>query len=940
MNVMSKIKILILVFAGVLLTQLMASQNESDSIPALQLNPEKQEKITLGYGVSVDKNEMTSAISTVYAEELSKYTVANPANALYGQLSGLTVLQNGGDIWTQNPTLFIRGVATLGNKSPLILVDGYERDLGTLSLAEIESISVLKDASSLAIYGVKGANGVVLVNTKRGTVNKLKIDASYDFGMNQPFRMPQMLDAYGYANAVNEALILDGKVPRYSVAQLDAYQNGTYPDFYPNVDWLNEIMNDYGYSHEFNLTFSGGTPITRYYTTINYMNQTGLMNEQSDQYDFSTQSKFEKLNIRTNLDIDVTKSTLLKVNLSGMLLGYNRPGKSTGNIFSAAYQLPANAYPVRYEDGVWGGSNLYGDNPLALINGIGYGKSLERTILADMTLRQDLSAIAQGLSFSISAGTDNYVAYWDNMVKDYAYDVRMADIDEINGNLYNISIQNVGDETELSAGNSVGNQWRSLNLVGQLNYDINWRAHKLNSGLYFHQDEIVGNTQYSTFRTQTAAFQGHYSLKNKYFADLTLSYSGTSIVSKERRFELYPALSVGWMLSQENFFRNSGVLNMLKLRASSGLVGLEPTGVDLHQRKYYSGQGYRFGQDNNGFGGVFEGPLPNYDYSAEKAFISNVGIDASIFKGLDFSVDAFYQRRSNILVSEAGTVSETVGVGLAQVNQGIVQNKGVDLSAMWSQKIGGFNYFLGGNFTFTRNEIIEQNETYRPHDYLKRTGQSVGQTFGLIADGFFDQDGIDNNTDKYFYADALKPGDVKYKDLNGDGFIDDFDMQPIGYNQIAPEIYYGFNFGAEFRGLGITGQFQGAENINVYLNTPAVYRPLVNNVSISTFANGRWTPSNAETATLPRLTVDQNLNNYRPNTIWIQDGSYLKLRRLEMYYNLPEKLLSSLKMQDATFYVRGMNLFSIDDVQMMDPEEIRMVYPTLRSFHIGLKMSF
>ncbi|TLX78203.1 SusC/RagA family TonB-linked outer membrane protein [Labilibacter sediminis] len=937
---MNKYKILLMIFVGVLFAQSAIAQNEADSLSSTKPVPETEVKVDLGYGVSINEKEMTSAVSTVHSQQLSKYSVANPGNALFGQLSGLTVLQNGGDIWSQNPTLFVRGVATMGNKSPLVLVDGYERNLASLSLVEIESVSVLKDAAATAIYGVKGANGVILVTTKRGSQEKLKISASYEYGMNQPFRMPQMLDAHGYANAYNEALILDGKSPRYSVSQLDAYKNGTYPDYYPNVDWLDEIMNDNGQSHELNLSFTGGSKVARYYTTINYVNQTSLMNGKSNIYGASTEAKFEKLNIRTNLDIDVTKSTLLKVNLAGRLLGYNRPGVNTENIFSLAYRLPSNAYPVKYEDGRWGGSTLYGDNPMAQINGIGFGKSLDRSVFADMTLKQDLSALVEGLSFSVSGGIDNYVTYWDNQSKDYAYDVRTADIDEINGNLYNKLSQSFGDETELSAGNSVGNQGRMINVVGQINYEKQWGDHKLSSGLYFHQDEIVGNSQYSTYRTQTMALQGHYVNNNKYFADLTVSYSGTSILPKENRFAIYPALSLGWMISEESFLKESQVVNMLKLRASSGLVGLEPSQINLHEQQYYSGQGYNFNKDNGGYGGIYEGALPNSDFRAEKAFISNVGIDARLLKGLDLSVDGFFQERSNILVSEAGSVSQTVGVGLANVNEGVVRNMGVDLSANWNQTLGDFKYFLGGNFSFSRNEIIEQNETYRPYDYLKRTGQSVGQTFGLVSDGIFDQAAIDSNTDQYFYSDNLKPGDVKYKDLNNDGFIDDFDMTAIGYNQINPEMYYGFTLGAEYKGFGFSGQFQGASNINIYLNTPGVYRPLVNNVSISTFANDRWTPSTAATATLPRLTVDQNLNNYRVNDIWVQDGSYLKLRNLEVYYNLPKKLLSSLNMQGATFYVRGMNLLSFDDVEMMDPEEIRMVYPTLKSFHIGMKVNF
>lgn len=326
--------------------------------------------------------------------------------------------------------------------------------------------------------------------------------------------------------------------------------------------------------------------------------------------------------------------------------------------------------------------------------------------------------------------------------------------------------------------------------------------------------------------------------------------------------------------------------------------------------------------------------------------MSNLGVDATLFGGLSLNIDAFYEKRSNILVSESNSVSRIIGVDAANVPEGIVENKGVEIGALWSNSNSDFNYAIGVQYSFARNKIINQNEVFRPWDYLKRTGHPVGQIFGLEADGFWGvNDGLNgtNNISPegvvYTYTSVLKPGDVKYVDQNGDKVIDQFDMVAIGRNWL-PEMYYSFTLDAEYKGFGISALFQGVFNVSTTLNTAGIFWPLFNNNNISTFSNDRWTPATAGKATLPRLTPEKNDNNYRTSTIWVRDISYLKLRTLELYYNLPKNLVEKVKLKMAKVFVRGINLFSIDNIKIMDPEELRTVYPTLKSYNIGLKVDF
>ncbi len=934
MNIKNLIKVLFVSLTSLLTIGQLKAQESDTAV------------VNLGYGTTQVAEESTVAASVATSKDLSKYFAINPTNALYGQIPGLTVKQYGGDWWGQSASLYVRGQANLNNTSaPLVLVDGFERDLSTITVAEIESVTVLKDVGATAIYGQRGANGVILVTTKRGLDQGMQVDFSYEYSTNQAFRMPQMLNAYGYANAMNEALALDGQDYLYSREQLDAYKNGTYPEYYPNVNWTDEVLDNTGFVHDFNTTFRGGKGRTRYFVALNYMDGNGMLRQDRNNNSYSTQLNYRRGNLRTNLDIELTKSTFMKINLAGRISGTNRPGNSTSsNLFSHLYGTPANAFPVQYNDGIWGGSTVYERNPVADVNESGYAISHERTFYGDISLEQDLSVITEGLSISAAVSFDNNISYWDSRTKRYAYVYKTAKIDEVNGELYDFESKSGGENTALAFSTQVGGQYRHSNGIIKLKYDQQWGKHKLNALALFHADSEVGLGQNNTFHRVNYAANFHYTYNRKYLADLSMSYSANNILSQENRFQFYPALSLGWVISEEGFLSGVDAINHLKLRASAGLVGLEQNEQHLHRQRYGGGGNYFYGDNMNNLGGLSESRRANPNVLPEKSTQFNLGVDARFFGSLSLNADVFYEERSQILVSEANSTSKVMGVGATMVSEGIVENKGFEVGALWQDQIGDFSYMIGAQYSMAKNKIIEQNEVFREWDYLSRTGLPVGQMFGLQDVGFFSEgevNKVDNlyNGVEYTFTQVLRPGDVKYVDQNGDNKIDEFDVVAIGNNWL-PEMNYSFTLGAEYKGIGLNAILQGASNVSINLNTPSIFWPLYNNNNISTFSNDRWTPATASTATLPRLTPEKNENNYRNSTIWQRDASFLKLRTLEVYYHLPKTVVEKVKLKRAKVFFRGMNLFSVDNIEIMDPEEIGAVYPTLSSYNVGISVGF
>lgn len=904
------------------------------------------EKVNYGFGLQQTNAESTGAVSTVYAENIDKSSAFSIGNSLYGNVLGLTTMQSTGVVWEQMPSMYIRGLKTLnGNNGILLVVDGLERDnnwqaLKYITPEEVESVSVLRDAAALALYGYRGVNGVVNIVTKRGKYDTREINFSYDHAFNYMTRKPELADSYTYASALNEALTNDGKQVRYSQNELNAFKNGTSPYLYPNVNWWEEVFRDRGASDIATLSFRGGSTKMRYYTMMNLQNNRGFIKNFDTNADYSTQEKYSKANFRTNLDIDLSPKTKMQANIMGILNEFSRPGMGSDNLISKLYQLPSAAFPIRTESGLWGGNTTWGENwnPVALTEGRAYSKGHTRGLYADMSLRQDLSSLTKGLGASVRIGYDNLASYWENHTKGYKYG--MASVASWENGLP-IAGEEItgGKDTEMSGDSKLDWQYRAFNFQMNVDWQRQFGVHSLYSMLLYTYKYDNAKGINNTFYRQNAGWYTHYGFKNRYFADFTLMASASNLLAPDHRWNVSPTVGLAWLISNEKFMQSQNVVDFLKLRASFGMLNTDNIpGNGYWNETVGGGNGYPINNNFGGDGGWHEGRLASVNGTTEKAYKYNAGVDATLFKGLTLTVDGFYERRSDIWVSSDGQNSAVLGASGSYVNAGIVDSWGTEIGANYYKKMGNVELNLGGTFTYNRSKIIEMLEEPAAYDYTRSTGNPVGQIFGLQAIGYFvDQADIDNSLPQQF--GPVKAGDIKYKDMNGDKVINSDDRVAMGYNSTCPEIYYSFSLGLEWKGLGFSAQFQGVGNYTAILSG-TYYHPLVDNTTISNYVyRNRWTPETPN-ARFPRLTTETVDNNLQTSSLWLADRSFLKLRNCEVYYKLPSSWLNRFWVKNAKVYVRGVDLLCFDSIDQLDPEAMNNSYPATRSIHVGLSVGF
>lgn len=891
---------------------------------------------------TLQPDETTIAASSVKGEELMKRSNINPENALYGKLNGLFVRQSGGyDDGEGSPSMNIRGLGSLNNNNILVLVDGLERSLNSLVIEEIEEITVLKDAAALAPYGLRGANGVILVKTKRGKAGKTDIRVSYQHTITTPTRLPKMVNAATYAEAVNEGLANEGQDPRYTQQEIEAYRSGKYPTLFPNVDWVDATLRDHGQRDQVNFSATGGSKRVRYFSLINFVSDRGLLKE-TNQNSYSTQLANSILNVRTNLDIEITPTTQAKVNLMGKLRERYQPGSvSDGDIMWALYTLPAAAFPVKTHNNIWGGSDIYSSNPVAQSAATGYTTSHHRTLFADMTLTQDLDAIIPGVSAELRVGFDAYSATWDNRAKKYLSESNIAHLNSAGIPMDTVNTQYGKDEKQLGFDSWLDAQSRHSNVQFALNYNKEFSTSKLFSSIRYKQDKLVNLGQYQTYLHQEVVANAHYGLLDKYFFDLTMSVSGSNRLPKEHRWGFLPAASAAWMLNREAFLKDVTWLDMLKLRLSYGLTGNDNIWYNKDKYPFNASGRFVFGDDFIENTGIAEGQLPSYNGTFEKSRKANLGIDARFFDLIDFNLDAYFDHRYDIMVGRNSITSGLLGATASNAPDGIVNNYGIEAGINVGKQIGDFIFNVNGQLAFSRNKIIEMNEAYQPYNYLKSTGGRMGQYFGLEAIGFFqDQADIDKSPTQTF--STVYPGDLKYKDQNDDGRIDEQDVIAMGYNYNCPELYFSAGFDLEYKGFGVNAQFQGAGHYTVQRSTDCLYYPLMNNRTVSEhYLENCWRPgADNSNAIYPRLTTTESKNNYRDNSVFMTNVSFLKLRSAEAYYKLPENWIKQFRMQELRLFVRGMDLFSLDNIKESDPEVMGTSYPAQRSIHFGFDLTF
>ncbi len=903
------------------------------------------EVVVLGFGQTQKKIAQTGAISSISNKELMQSPVSNITNALAGRLPGLFTVQRSGEPGRDKSDLFIRGRATLNSTAPLVTIDGVQKDysaITTLDPNEIENITILKDASATALYGVKGANGVVIVTTRRGKEGKPVMTFRTQSAMQVPTRMPRFLGSYDFARLYNEAYLNDnpgGTQMPYSEEALEAYRTGSDPLKYPDVDWIDEVVKN-SLSSQTNLNLSGGGKMVRYFVNMGYMYQDGLYKTQKNDL-YNPNFELKRYNFRSNVDIDFDKDFSVALNLYGSIEDRNYPNVSAGNMFgSLLSRIPPNAFPVRYPTGFWGIHATGYGNPLARINNSGFTQEFNSSLSGMASAIRKLDFITEGLSIKANFSFDGY--FKNNFSR--TMDVRKA-VYNGTGDYNDPTNYTYRDQDlPLSAPNSTFNQNRDTWIDLSLNYQRSFGRHSFIGMLLANRQQQVRGGEIP-YVSQGLVARVAYNYNNRYFAEFNAGYNGTDNFARSNRYGFFPAVSAGWVA-----VAGKPVIDLLKLRGSFGLTGNDQLTVSnrrwLFIEEYQTGTGYSFGEQLANIPGVKEGALANPLVTWETAQRSNAGIELKLFRNslLGITADVFYEKRKDMLVLPQSIpyMSGIPSADLPPANFGTTENKGFEIEVTHRNRVRGISYFLTANTSFARNKILEMDEETQAYPNLFRTGRPIGQEFGLIAIGFFkDKEDVINSREQTF--GKVIPGDLKYYDVNGDGIIDNNDQAPIGKSTI-PELMYGFSGGLNFRNWDFSFLLQGGAGFSYVRELETAYE-FYNGGKVMDIHLGRWTPATAATATYPVLHTGFNDNNHRKSTFFLRKADYLRLKNLELGYTFRQlKISKKTGFSSVRIYGSGLNLFTIDATEGdFDPEASGgryWSYPQVKVFNLGVSANF
>ncbi len=885
---------------------------------------------------------VTGSIATVGGDVMRQTPVPNLGNTLFGRLPGLTVMQGSGEPGYDAPGMLIRGIGTYQNNGFLVFVDGLETSFDQLSVDEIESVSVLKDAAALSQFGIRGANGALWATTKRGRAGKTRITLQARNGWQQPTALPAFVGAYDYAHLYNEALGNDGLAPRYTPQALDAYRTGSDPYLFPDVNWYDEVLRKSAPQRDMSLTFSGGGQTAKYFILLGYNRNEGLYANTDRKRVENSNADFQRYNFRANVDMQLSKYVSAAMDLGGRIEDRSFPNFNGPQLWNNMARFPANAYPVRNPNGSWGGNALFFDNPVASVLDRGLNSSTDRNLMATLRLTEHLDFITEGLSLRQVVSFNNWHRGNYNKTRNIAvYELSAPNgTDDADALVY----RQHGTRTDLAIDQSGNDQWNRTNLQFSANYDRNFGANSLSAQLMYYQDVYAISGNNVPYANQSVMGRLHYGYGEKYFAELGFSYSGSERFPPGGRFGFFPSVSGAWIISREDFLRDHAAITYLKARGSVGLLGndrLIGPRFAYQQDFYYSGS-YYFGSENAGIGTIIEGIPGNPNISWEKSLQYNLGLEGTLYDKLTFGIDGFYENRWDILATDDGTVPSYVGLGSAYRNLGKMNNWGGEASAEYRGQAGDFSYHVGGSIFYSRNRIVEMNEVIRPESYLYRTGHRAGQPFGLQATGFWQPGDFDSNGNllpglPVSTFTPAQPGDVRYVDQNLDGLIDENDAIAIG-NAVEPALTYTLAIGGAFKGLDLNLFFHGIGERSIFLSG-TYFWALQNDNNIPTMALNRWTPETAAQADYPRLSTLPNDNNYQLSSFWMRSGAALRLRNVELGYTFPKKWQEKVRLNNLRIHASGVNLFTQGGVDGIDPESLGG-YPPLKSYNVGLTVQF
>ena len=897
------------------------------------------------------KITLTGAVSTVDVD-LLKTPTSSITNALAGNVPGILARQTSGQPGKNISEFWIRGISTFGaNSSALVLVDGFERSLDELNVEDIESFSVLKDASATAIYGTRGANGVVLITTKQGKAGKININAKVESTYSTRTYTPEFVDGYTYASMLNEARTTRYLEPMYSDEELHLLKSGLDPNLYPDVNWMDVLLRDGAMSYRANLDISGGGSTARYFVSASYINEGGMYKVDEKMKDYNTNANYQRWNYRMNVDIDITKSTLLKVGLSGWLSKQNESGYGEDQIWASALgQSPINI-PVIYSDGKipGAGSEEERTNPWVLATQCGYSEKWVNTIQTNITLDQDFSFITKGLKFTGRFGFDTNNRN-DRSHLQWPEQWKAERQRDAKGNIVYKRTRN--KQLMKHMGNASGTRKEFLEAI--LQYDRTFGNHQVGATLKYSQDETINTIKYDDYEWLSRKHQGiagrvTYGWKYRYFLDFNFGYNGSENFAPGNQFGFFPAYSAAWNIAEEPFIKkNLKWINMFKLRYSYGKVGSDYVGGKrFPYLATFKNQGsYNWGDYDNGysFNGRTYDRIASNDVTWEIASKHDAGIDLSLWNDqITATVDYFHDTREGIYMTRVN-LPYTVGLNSINpaANVGKIRSTGFDGNLSLHKKINKVDFTIRGNFTYSKNKILETDETNSTYPYRQQVGYRVDQAKGLVALGLFkDYDDI-RNSPKQNWA-AVMPGDIKYKDINSDGVIDSNDIVPIGATT-RPNLVYGFGVSALWKGFDVNVHFQGAGKSSFFVRGSNVYPFHAGdwgNILTDVVESGYWSLGTNEdpNAKYPRLHWQNNTNNNRDSSFWLRDGSYLRLKTLEVGYTVPKNITRLLRMNNVRIFLIGTNLLTFANFKLWDPElgsSTGQEYPLSKSCTLGL----
>ena len=912
------------------------------------------EVVVVGYG-NQKKLSVIGSIQTIDPGNLQMGSSRSMSNNLAGQLAGVIAYQPSGEPGYDNSQFWIRGISTFGagGSSPLVLVDGVERSLNDIDPAEIESFSVLKDASASAMYGVRGANGVIIINTKRGSVAKPSIDFRFEQAITKPTKLPEFIGAAEYMTLLNN-LCSDPSKRMFTKDQIMKTYTGYDKDLYPDVDWIDAITKDYATSTRGNMTVSGGTNILRYSLTASVYHETGIM-ETDDTLPYDTGSKLTRFNMRANVDLDLTKTTLLRFNVGGYLQNLRKAKSSTDNVFTHAFETPPFVHPAIYSDGTIPKASANRANPWAESTQQGYYRGTRSKLESLFQLEQNLKMITPGLKFKATFAFDTYNENFVTRGKDPTYyGVAKSRGDE--GELIH-SVLSYGSEfLDHSSNANYGNN--STYLEFSLGYNHTFAKKHAVDALFLYNQRSYDWGDIQPKRSQGIAGRLSYTFDRRYVGEFNFGYNGSENFAKGHRFGFFPSLALGWIISEEKFMRNcADWLTLLKLKGSIGKVGND----DIGGRRFAylttintGASGYHFGYAGDYWrGGYSEGEVGVNNLTWETSTKTNVGIELGLWNEFNLQFDYFYEHRTNIFMQRKTIPTQAGFLSNPYANYGVVDNSGVDGTVTWNHKFGkDLRVALRANFTYAKNEVKEYDEPESVKGtYRSLTGRSIGTLWGLQAERLYTDDDFENGKLKAGIptpniGSVVRPGDIKYRDMNDDGVVDAKDEGYIG-GTTTPRIVYGFGGNVEYKNFDFSFFFQGTgQSYRIIGGTQYFIPGSGQGVMGNVYANYKdcWTEENpSQDVFWPRLSESTNPNNNYASTWWKKDMSFLRLKSIELGYTLPRSITKAICSNNIRFFVSGNNLFYISKFKLWDPEldtADGLKYPSMRSVMFGFQLNF